>query len=227
VPSLPGVDVVLLDVNETLSDTSALAAAFERVGAPGALAQTWFASVLRDGFALVAAGTAAPFADVARATARSLLSGVVPHGHLADAADACVAAVARLPLHPDVPGGLRALRAAGLRVGTLTNGSVAVSEQLLERGGVRDEVERLLSVADAEGGSWKPAPAAYRYGLSQWGVEARRAVLVAVHPWDVDGAARAGLRTAWVDRSGAPYPEVFTAPDVTVAGLEELPGLLR
>ena len=31
-------------------------------------------------------------------------------------------------------------------------------------------------------------------------------MLVAVHPWDIDGASRAGLVTAWLNRSGGPYP---------------------
>lgn len=39
------------------------------------------------------------------------------------------------------------------------------------------------------------------------------AMLVAVHPWDVDGAARAGMRTAWLDRRGTAYPSYFTAPN--------------
>jgi len=227
VAHLTGVSVVLLDVNETLSDTSALSAAFEAVGAPGHLAPTWFAAVLRDGFALTLVGAAAPFPDVARALARSVLSAHVPDASLDDAADAVVAAVGGLPLHPDVAGGLRALAAAGLRVVTLTNGAVEVSERLLVSGGAREPVERLLSVADAEGGAWKPAAAAYRSALQACGVEPGEAVLVAVHPWDVDGAARAGLRTVWVDRSGAPYPEVFRDPDATVRSLEDLPRLLR
>ncbi len=47
-------------------------------------------------------------------------------------------------------------------------------------------------------------------------------MLVAVHPWDIHGAHEAGLMTAWVDRSGSPYPTCFAAPDLTVAGLPEL-----
>ena len=53
------------------------------------------------------------------------------------------------------------------------------------------------------------------------------AMLVAVHPWDIDGAARAGLATAWIDRTGAPYPEYFTAPDLAACSLVELADQLR
>lgn len=53
------------DVNETLSDLSPLAGRFEDVGAPGHLARTWFAGLLRDGFALAAVEVSASFAGIA------------------------------------------------------------------------------------------------------------------------------------------------------------------
>ncbi|MGH3443730.1 MAG: hypothetical protein ACRDPB_00005, partial [Nocardioidaceae bacterium] len=58
--------VIVFDVNETLSDLSPLAARFVAAGAPAHQAEIWFASVLRDGFALTAAGESRPFAEIAR-----------------------------------------------------------------------------------------------------------------------------------------------------------------
>ena len=51
-------------------------------------------------------------------------------------------------------------------------------------------------------------------------------LLVAVHPWDIHGAARSGLRTAWLNRTGARYPSYFQAPDITISVLTELPAVL-
>ncbi len=51
-------------------------------------------------------------------------------------------------------------------------------------------------------------------------------LLVAVHPWDIDGASRAGLSTAWVSRSRADYPGHFRPPTHTVRALPELTALL-
>lgn len=39
--------------------------------------------------------------------------------------------------------------------------------------------------------------------------------MVAVHPWDLMGAATVGMTTGWVDRTGSPWPDVFDGPDVT------------
>jgi 2-haloacid dehalogenase len=212
--------VVVLDVNETLSDLSPLAERFTDVGAPEHLAPLWFAGVLRDGFGLAAAGTAEPFARIAVGHLRTVLQGQPLTRGLDDAVDHVMAGFAGLSVHPDVPDGLHRLRAAGVRLVTLSNGSVDVADGLLSRAGVRDELEALLSVEDV--GIWKPAPASYAYAARRCGAAPGDLMLVAVHPWDIDGAARAGLRTAWVDRSAGHYPDYLTAPELTVSGLDDL-----
>jgi 2-haloacid dehalogenase len=47
-------------------------------------------------------------------------------------------------------------------------------------------------------------------------------VLVAVHPWDIDGAARAGMATAFISRTGIPYPGYFTPPQITATSVGDL-----
>ena len=127
----------------------------------------------------------------------------------------------QLPLHRDVAPGLRALARQGMPVVTLSNGSASVAEALLERDGLRDHVGQVLSVEAA--GVWKPAAAAYQVALHACGLDdPADAALVAVHPWDLHGANRAGLRTIWVNRRGATYPSHFAAPDLTVRSFEQL-----
>jgi 2-haloacid dehalogenase len=219
---MPRPSVVVFDVNETLSNLTPLAGRFEEVGAPASLAPLWFASVLREGFALTAAGSTARFADIGR----EILLGLLPES-VADAEQAVghvLAGFMDLDVHPDVVPGVRALRAAGLRLVTMSNGAAAVAEGLLSRAGVAEEFEHLLSVEDA--GVWKPAADAYRHVAGRCGVQTGEMVMVAVHPWDIDGAARAGLRTAWVNRDGRRYPSYATAPTCTIASFEELPAAL-
>ena len=47
-------------------------------------------------------------------------------------------------------------------------------------------------------------------------------MLVAVHPWDIDGAHRIGMRTAWINRTHGMYPKHFTSPDLEVTDITEL-----
>jgi 2-haloacid dehalogenase len=213
--------VALLDVNETLSDLAPLAERFEQVGAPGDLLSTWFAATLRDGIALAASGRYADFPDVARGALRPLLARIGGLGPpLDEATEHILAGIGTLSVHPDVGPGLRRMRDAGLRTATLTNGSAASAEALLERAGIADLVERNLDVSAV--GRWKPGPEPYQHACRTLGVAPSAAVLIAVHAWDVHGAMCAGLRGAWLDRHGDPYPSVFLAADASASDLPAL-----
>lgn len=210
--------LIVFDVNETLSDMSPIAARFDEVGLPGHLAATWFAALLRDGFALTVVGANPSFADLATDGLRTLLEKAGIDAD--DAIDHIMGGFAELPVHPDVVDGIRTLNEAGLRLVTLSNGATSVAQGLFERNGIGGCFERLLSVQDAP--SWKPAAAAYHHALDTCEVEAADAMLVAVHPWDIHGAREAGLATAWINRSGSRHPQTMHRADLEVSSLTEL-----
>ena len=219
------VSVVVFDVNETLSDMAPMAARFADVGAPASLAATWFASVLRDGFALAVTNTQQSFAVIAAEVLRSLL----PSDRLTCQIDAAIDHVmngfSELSLHPDVVAGIRSLQEFGLRLVTLSNGAAQVAETLFAKAGIAEAFERLLSVEGA--GIWKPATEAYAYAARECSTAPEKMMLVAVHPWDIHGAALAGLHTAWINRTGTIYPGHLRSPEYTVSNLGEVVNVLK
>lgn len=212
--------LLVFDVNETLSDMSPMGQRFEDVGTPAHLAKTWFAGLLRDGFALTAVNASEPFARLAAEALRISLHGLSLNRGTEEAVEHIMAGFAGLGVHADVADGIHLLSAQGIRLITLSNGSSSVAEELLGKAGIRNHFEALLSVEQA--GTWKPAAGSYAYAVEQCEVDPKDAMLVAVHPWDIDGAARAGLATAWINRTGDPYPEYFRAPDIQVGSLTAL-----
>jgi 2-haloacid dehalogenase len=90
--------------------------------------------------------------------------------------------------------------------------------------GINKADEHRLSVEVPK--RWKPHPDAYRYAAEVCGVELAAMALVAVHPWDVDGAHRAGRTGVWVDLRKTPYPPAFLPPDLQVPDLETLTDML-
>ncbi|WP_086722963.1 haloacid dehalogenase type II [Streptomyces carpinensis] len=214
-------DVLVFDVNETLTDMSPLGACLGAAGLSADVLPLWFAGVLRDGIALTLAGGHAPFSDVAADGLRTLLARDRPGEDPEPLTGRVLAALPELPVHPDVPDGVRALHRAGHRLITLTNGSADTTRAVLAKAGLADCFEAHLDIQGA-GGRWKPHPAAYAHAVRAAGVPAGSAMLVAVHPWDVDGAARAGLRTAWLSRTPQPYPSAFRPADVAATGLRDL-----
>jgi 2-haloacid dehalogenase len=218
----PRPSVIVFDVNETLSDMAPLGRRFADVGAPELLARVWFAAILRDGFALAAAGGKDKFARLADSALRAVLAGAGLNRPADDAADHVLSGFADLGVHPDVPDGVHMLRQHGLRLVTLSNGSANVAERLLTRAGIRGEFEHLLSVDDAD--AWKPARAAYVHAARACSAGMEQMLLVAAHPWDIHGAHQAGMRTGWITRQQTPYPDYFAAPDLQAPDLVTLAG---
>jgi 2-haloacid dehalogenase len=213
------IDVLVLDVNETLTDLEPLRDGFAAVGLPRHSLDDWFAATLRDGFALTAAGAYAGFREVAAdvLTAQLAAAGIEPTD---ETITTVLSGFTRLPLHADVAPGLRRLHEEGIRIVTLTNGSAAMSEQVFTEGGIMPLLEHRLDVDAPQ--RWKPHPDAYQYAADVCGVAVEQMGLAAVHPWDIDGARRAGLRGFYIDRRGTPYPKSFLAPDLVVPDFESL-----
>lgn len=190
------ISAIVFDVNETLSDMSPMGERFRDVGAMPDIAKLWFATLLlRDGFALAASGDNGSFVVIGAEVLRGLFSRVELDRPLDAAVEHVMGGMSGLEVHPDVPEGIRTLRAEGFRLVTLSNGSAQIAGELFSAAGIKDEFESLLSVEDAP--AWKPALSSYEYAAAATGTDTGSMLLVAVHPWDIHGAARAGLHTAW------------------------------
>ena len=216
-------DVAVLDVNETLFSLASVGSALDAVGIGADRLDLWFARLLRDGFAVTAMGDAVAFPDLVDHHVRQLGRELEVEVTGADV-DRVIDAFDEVTAHEDVAEGLRALHAGGCRSVPFTNGSAAIARRFLERAGLDGLVEDPRDVDDA--GAWKPAPAAYRWLCTELGVEPSDAAMVAVHPWDVAGAMRAGLAGAWLDRDGDRWPPFLAAPDVSAAALPTLAAAL-
>ncbi len=215
-------ELAILDVNGTLFPLDPVAERLSEAGLPGQ-SEVWFARILRDGFAATAAGGFAAFPDLARHHLTVLLQDAAQEVS-DERLDRVIDGFSEVSAHPDVRPGLRRLADADVTVVTMTNGTVAITRDFLEREDLDDLVDASYDAQAA--GNWKPAPQAYRHVLDEHDVSPRRASLIAVHPWDIQGAARAGLAAAWVNRAGDRYPEPFRRPTVQASSFDEAVGAL-
>ncbi len=187
----------MFDAIETLFSLDPLRAPLRAVDVPEGALDTWFARLLRDAFALTAAGGYAPFRQVAEGALRSVLAD-----HEVPATDELVGALfatfSTLPIHDDGPPALEAVADSGIPVYVLTNGTREDTEQLLQNADVHHFVDAVITVHDVR--RWKPAPEPYLHAVRTAGVHPSETALVAVHGWDICGARSAGLRTGWCSR---------------------------
>ena len=209
---------IAFDVIETLFPIEPLGAGLEAMGLPRALLPGWFAASLRDGFSLAAIGQFQPLRAVMEANLDDLLAR---HGRSAPAAEKAefLDGMGRLPPHPEAAEAVALLAGAGLPLVALSNGGTEATEALLRGAGFRDRFARVVTTAEI--GLSKPRREVYHGAAERAGVEPARLMLVAVHPWDTNGAKAAGLMAGFVAR-GRPYPAVMTPPDLRAETLPEL-----
>jgi putative hydrolase of the HAD superfamily len=99
-------------------------------------------------------------------------------------------------LFPDAAQTLATLRAAGFKIGLITNGSVRMQTAKLTCLALGPVFDTVL-ISDAEGVR-KPDPEIFRRALKRLESKADRAVFVGDHPEvDVSGARGAGMKTVW------------------------------
>lgn len=211
--------VVAFDVIETLFSLESLRSKLTDIGLPPDALEVWFAQLLRDAFAGDAAGQYVPFRDVAMATLERLLSKM----SVACSAEQIAGVIdgfTQLSAHPDVLPAMQSLRQAGIRIVTLSNGSARATEALIKRAGLGDYVERSVSIEEVQ--RWKPAREVYLHCAETVNVPPEHITLVAAHAWDVQGAMRAGLTGAYIQRTEGPFLSVFALPQITAGTLREV-----
>ena len=131
-----------------------------------------------------------------------------------------------LAAFPDVKPGLEALKGLGLRLAILSNGEPKMLEAAAQSAGIFGLLDRIISVEEVK--VFKPSPSVYNLAPERLGVSNAELGFVSSNSWDVAGAASAGLRALWIQRSAAEPPEElgFGAERV-VHTLTDLAALLR
>ena len=150
---------IVFDCNETILDLTTVTPVFERLfGSPSAM-RLWFQELITYSQALTIADVYVPFTDIGGAVLEKIAA---PRGIKITAADRqeLTDRFATMPPYPDVPGGLRRLKAAGFHLFTLTDNTAAISGRQLTHGGIVDLFDRRFSVDDTAK-RHKPAPEAY------------------------------------------------------------------
>jgi len=115
---------------------------------------------------------------------------------------------------------LERLKAAGFRLGTLTNSTKDVAGAQMRNAGLIDLFEHVLSADEVK--RLKPAAEPYRMAAERFGVPIGDLRLVAAHAWDIAGALHAGCKAAFVARPGMVLDPIHKPPDIVGRDLREV-----
>ncbi|MGM0825545.1 MAG: haloacid dehalogenase type II [Pseudomonadota bacterium] len=220
--------VLAFDVYGTLIDTQGVKVELERrltePDKAAEFARRWRDKQLEYSFRHGLMGAYVPFSQCTREalvfTDRALQTGLSDNDQ-----DHLMAVYAELPAFPDVVPALDQLRDAGIRCVAFSNGTADAVSALLKRAGVDQHMDEVVSVDDIK--RFKPDPSVYAFLRTRLETRPEQTWLISSNPFDVIGAAHAGLRSAWVRRSSdAPFDPWGIEPDMTVTDLESLAGRL-
>lgn len=127
-----------------------------------------------------------------------------------------VSSFAELELQPGALESFRLLSKAGWQLVALTNGSEDSTRLLLEQVSALQHFTNIFSCDAIQ--KTKPHPDVY--ALPKQDAEGD-VWMVAVHAWDIAGAAKPGLRTAFITSEEKDYLSIYPQPELVTSNLVE------
>ncbi len=128
-----------------------------------------------------------------------------------------------LAAFPDARTALVDLKARGVRLAILSNGSPRMLAAAVEAAGFAGLFDAVLSVDAVR--LYKPRPEVYARVTDALAVAASDAAFVSSNRWDVMGAASFGFKTFWVNRARMPDEYAELAPLREIPDLAALPSV--
>ena len=217
-------EVLVFDLCGTLVDPLAMAAELDVLGVDGGeVARLWRLKQLEYTFRLTGMGQ---YLDFRQVTSRALVFALASAGVSANGGQLqqILAGYDRLPAFRDAEPALQALTDLGYDLAILSNGTPGMIRGCLASSGLDGYLSRQVSADPV--GAFKPAAAVYQHAADRLGRPAGQIRLVSANAFDCAGAAAAGMRTAWVNRTGAAFDTIGQQPDITVPALDRLPEVL-
>ena len=129
-----------------------------------------------------------------------------------------------LDAYPEVKETLSRLKAAGLKLAILSNGTPKMLAAAVENAGIAGFLDAVLSVEEA--GVFKPHPSVYRLATARLALAPAEICFLSSNGWDAYAAKAFGLRVLWCNRYAQAPERMPERPDGEIASLAALPGLL-
>ena len=129
-----------------------------------------------------------------------------------------------LSAYPEVPTMLQRLKAGGMKLAILSNGTPAMLAAAVSNAGLDGLFDAVLSVEEV--GVYKPHPAVYRLAPQRLDVAIEHACFLSSNGWDAYSAKAMGYRVLWCNRFGQAPERIPATPDAEISDLSCLPDLL-
>ena len=117
----------------------------------------------------------------------------------------------------DTPQALRRLKAAGIPLGIISNGSRRSIEQVVTNSEMTWAFDELISVEEVQ--VFKPDPRVYSLAEQRMGQSRENILFVSSNAWDAAGARHFGFPVCWINRQNTVFEELDVQPTQSVHDL--------
>ncbi|MDP2810605.1 MAG: haloacid dehalogenase type II [Rhodocyclaceae bacterium] len=130
----------------------------------------------------------------------------------------------RIAAYPEVPAMLAELKARGIKLAILSNGTPQMLAAAVANSGIADYFDAVLSVEEV--GVYKPHPDVYGLAPRRLDLPAEQICFLSSNSWDAFSAKAFGMRVLWCNRFGQAPERIPSPPDGEIADLSLLPDRL-
>ncbi|HET7775666.1 MAG TPA: haloacid dehalogenase type II [Azospira sp.] len=217
---------IVFDAYGTLFDVYSVGALAEQLfpGKGVALAALWRDKQIEYSRIRSMSGRYKPFWDVTQdalvyaAAALGIPLGDEERGRL-------MSQYACLSAFPENLPALKELKALGLPLAILSNGTRAMLDIAVKSSGMGGLFEHILSAETVQ--KFKTAPEVYQLGPDAFGLPAREILFVSANSWDACGATWFGYTSFWINRTGQPAERLDVAPTANGHRLSDVVAFIK
>lgn len=130
-----------------------------------------------------------------------------------------------LPIFPEVPEVLEALKSRKIKTGVLSNGAPVMLTSAVNCAKISPFLDVVFSVEDV--GVFKPDNRVYQMAVDRLKLPPEEIAFFSSNAWDIAGAATFGFKAVWCNRGGAPRERLPGAPVAEIQDLSEVLTLLE
>lgn len=213
------IKAIFFDMNETLLDLNKLQVKFDKYFNDKYVMKYWFTKLLHTSIIVGSIGDYKNFGDLARI----VLKNVFHESNVEMTKDIekdILGTFRKLDVYDDVPIALKLLKENNIRVIPVSNSSLEMMEQQLVNGGILSLVDCFYSVDNVE--KYKPFSNIYEHVAEKENLQVNEIYMIATHDWDLFGAKRVGLKTAYIERKPVIYNPYYPTPDLYGKNLIDL-----
>lgn len=213
------IKAVLFDMNETMLNLSLLQRNFDKSFNDKYILKYWFSKLLHTSTVMGSMDEYINFGKLSEAVLESLF---YENGKTLteETKSEILGSFKSLPAYDDVPKALKLLRNNNIKTIAVSNSSLEMIKEQLTNARIIELFDDYYSVDSVK--KYKPFTDIYKYVADSEKLSVTNIAMVATHDWDLFGAKKVGLTTAYIKRKEEIFNPYYPQPDLLNTDLVDL-----